>query len=174
MLLCQFVITELQQNSHYNTPRYLEFLVTNEQNLTATFRVIQYPPVVITNEEGYFSYRSDQKYSDDQEEASHFHNYMGGKSFHATGIYFYHEHEWSKEFEMTEEWWNTNRNDRDYSWVNPNSCPSNYANSGSDIVNYGHIGNPVTYHKNDKLTSGLYAGIYKPTVTPTEPFLRWR
>lgn len=167
-------VHELQQNSHYDTPRYLEFLVTNEQDLTATFRVMQYPPVVVTNEEGYFSYRSDQKYSEDQEEASHFHNYMGGKSFHCTGLYFYHEHDWSKEIEMTEEWWSTNRNDRDYSWVDPISCPDNQKNTGSDIVNYGHIANPVTYYKNGKLNSGLYAGIYKPTVTPTEPFLRWR
>jgi hypothetical protein len=52
-------LPELQQDSHYDTPRYLEFLVTNEQGLTATFRVIQYPPVVITNKEGFFSYRDD-------------------------------------------------------------------------------------------------------------------
>ena len=51
--------TALQSESHYNTIRYLEFLVTNEQNLTATFRVMQYPPVVITNVEGYYSYRDD-------------------------------------------------------------------------------------------------------------------
>ena len=51
--------TVLKSESHNNTIRYLEFLVTNEQGLKATFRVMQYPPVVITNEEGYFSYRDD-------------------------------------------------------------------------------------------------------------------
>lgn len=45
--------------SHYNTIRYLEFEVTNADGLTATFRVMQYPVVYITNIEGYYSYRSD-------------------------------------------------------------------------------------------------------------------
>ena len=57
-------ITELQQSSHYDTPRYLEFEVINEDDLKATFRVVQYPPVVITNEEGYFSYREDFRVDD--------------------------------------------------------------------------------------------------------------
>ena len=46
-------------DTHYNTIRYLEFEVTNEQGLTATFRVMQYPLVYIVNIEGYYSYRSD-------------------------------------------------------------------------------------------------------------------
>lgn len=166
---------DLNWPSHFNTVRYLEFEVENEQGITAVFRVEQIPLVVISNEEGYFSYRSDQKYSDDQAEASHFHNYQGGKSLHCSGLYFYHEHEWSHEFNMTDEWWNQNRNERDYSWVVPKDCPSNNANSGSDIVNYGHIGNPVTWHNSKGvLQSMLYAGLMKPTVHPTEPFLRWR
>ena len=45
--------------THYNTIRYLEFEVKNEQGLTATFRVMQYPTIYITNIEGYYSYRSD-------------------------------------------------------------------------------------------------------------------
>ena len=49
----------LKQASHYDTPRYLEFEVENADSLKASFRVIQYPPVVITNEEGYYSYRDD-------------------------------------------------------------------------------------------------------------------
>ena len=48
-------IEELKEDSHYDTVRYLEFEVTNEQGLTATFRVEQYPPTVITNIEGFFS-----------------------------------------------------------------------------------------------------------------------
>ena len=52
-------VAELQGDSHYDTIRYLEFEVTNQQGLTETFRVIQYPPVVITNKEGFFSYRDD-------------------------------------------------------------------------------------------------------------------
>ena len=49
----------LQHDSHYNAIRYLEFEVTNEQGSTADFRVMQYPSVVITNEEGFYSYRDD-------------------------------------------------------------------------------------------------------------------
>lgn len=45
-------------DSHNDTPRYLEFKVYSG-DLWATFRVVQYPPVVITNEEGFFSYRDD-------------------------------------------------------------------------------------------------------------------
>ena len=54
-------IPELRYDSHNDTPRYLEFLVTNEQNLTATFRVVQYPPVNIVNIEGFYSYRDDYR-----------------------------------------------------------------------------------------------------------------
>ena len=67
-------------DSHYNTPRYLEYLVTNEQNLTATFRVIQYPPMVIINEEGFYSYRDDfcvgNRENNDKQPAIHFENYQ--------------------------------------------------------------------------------------------------
>ena len=51
--------TDLNWNSHFNTVRYLEFEVMNEQGITATFRVEQTPVTVIRNHEGFFSYRSD-------------------------------------------------------------------------------------------------------------------
>lgn len=47
--------------THYNTIRYLEFEVTNEQGLTATFYVMQYPTIYITNTPGWYSYRDDFK-----------------------------------------------------------------------------------------------------------------
>ena len=108
-------ISELKQNSHYDTPRYLEFEVTNEQDLTATFRVIQYPPVIITNEEGYFSYRDDFRIGDldhiydvnqfrgsypscmtmpiDNGEPTHYHN-PTTPFFVIAGFFPYHLHEW--------------------------------------------------------------------------------
>ena len=52
-------VDDLNWNSHFNAVRYLEFEVMNEQGLTATFRVEQTPTTVITNIEGFFSYRSD-------------------------------------------------------------------------------------------------------------------
>ena len=104
---------ELQQNSHNDTPRYLEFLVTNDQNLTATFRVIQYPPVVITNTEGFFSYREDfrvdipYKYKIDQFRSEYTYDrepYDNGEAIHylnpippfftLAGFFPYHIHKW--------------------------------------------------------------------------------
>lgn len=49
------------EETHYNTIRYLEFEVENEQGLTADFRVEQYPLVYITNIVGWYSYRDDFK-----------------------------------------------------------------------------------------------------------------
>ena len=47
------------EETHYNTIRYLEFEVENEQGMKATFRVMQYPVVYITNIQGWYSYRED-------------------------------------------------------------------------------------------------------------------
>ena len=57
-------VDELRWNSHFNTVRYLEFEVMNEQGLTATFRVEQSPVTVIRNLEGFFSYRTDFRIDD--------------------------------------------------------------------------------------------------------------
>ena len=104
-------------DSHYDTPRYLEFLVTNEQGLTATFRMMQYPPVVITNVEGYFSYREDfrlQSMDDYQFDINQFRSpYITEKPglnsepthyknpeapfFFLACFFPYHEHEWDPE-----------------------------------------------------------------------------
>lgn len=46
-------------DSHSNAIRYLEFEVCNATGQTATFTVAQYPTLYITNEHGYYSYRSD-------------------------------------------------------------------------------------------------------------------
>lgn len=56
------VNSPLQHNgadAHKNTIRYLTFKVTNKQNLTKTFTVMQYPLIYITNQQGWYSYRSD-------------------------------------------------------------------------------------------------------------------
>ena len=47
--------------SHYNTIRYLEFKVTNEQGVERNFKVEQYPVIYITNSLGWYSYRKDFK-----------------------------------------------------------------------------------------------------------------
>lgn len=104
---------ELQGDSHYDTVRYLEFEVTNQQGLTETFRVEQYPPVVITNVEGFFSYRDDMRIADlpftyksdqftgpyaktmpfDNGDATHYLNPVA-PFFFVIGFFPYHEHEW--------------------------------------------------------------------------------
>ena len=106
----------LKNDSHDNTIRYLEFLVTNEDDLSATFRVMQYPPVVITNQEGYFSYREDMRIADlphyyyqdqfrfpfgqnmpiDNGEATHYKNPIA-PFFCVAGFFKYNEIEWNNE-----------------------------------------------------------------------------
>lgn len=46
-------------DTHKNTIRYLVFEVKNTQGATKTFTVMQYPLVYITNQLGWYSYRSD-------------------------------------------------------------------------------------------------------------------
>lgn len=167
-------IPELQQNSHYDTPRYLEFLVTNIQGSEATFRVIQYPSVVITNEEGYFSYRSDQKFSDDQEEASHYHNYMGWKSFHLTGLMWGYEFDWTNVPEKEDEDWFVGNSAKNYSSIisNPNAVTSK---AFCEVLHYGNLGAPHTFIDNrPESVTYKYGGLYKSTTYPTDAFLRHR
>lgn len=47
------------KDTHYNTIRYLEFEVENMTGQKATFRVMQYPVIYVTNQQGYYSYRDD-------------------------------------------------------------------------------------------------------------------
>lgn len=103
-------------DSHNDTPRYLEFKVYSGE-LWATFRVVQYPPVVITNQEGYFSYREDFNVADlpvefhenhftantlgstmpvDNGEATHYLN-PTSPFFCCADFYPYHVHEWDIE-----------------------------------------------------------------------------
>ena len=167
-------IPELQQNSHYDTPRYLEFLVTNMQGSKATFRVIQYPPVVITNEEGYFSYRSDQKFSDDQEEASHYHNYMGWKSFHLTGLMWGYEFDWTNVPEKEDEDWFIGNSAKDYGDIlsNPNAVTTK---AFCEVLHYGNLGADHTFiDSRNVVVPYRYGGLYKSTTYPTDAFLRHR
>lgn len=160
-------------NSHYNTIRYLEFEVTNEQDLTATFRVMQYPPVVITNEEGYFSYRSDQKYSDDQKEASHFHNYMGWKSLHLSGLMWNYVYDWTNEPDKSDtNYWGTDELHRNYSWVPSHGTGLAH---NCEVLHYGNIGAPHTFKDSREVeVTYTYGGLYRPAVHPTDAFVRER
>ena len=137
---------DLNWNSHFNTVRYLEFEVMNEQGLTATFRVEQYPLSVITNEEGFYSYRDDHVLTDDPNEHPFdlFHYDPEFKSFMTTSMYLVHPHDftdeprpseevWANTPEMhlvrpedfkgepDEEYWNTPQQNRDYSWTKKTS-----------------------------------------------------
>lgn len=165
---------DLDWNSHFNTVRYLEFEVMNEQGLTATFRVEQSPTVIIKNEEGYFSYRDDQKFSEDQEEASHFHNYMGWQSFHLTGLMWGYEWDWTNNPNPQDEDFYVGNTSRDYSFVinNPNNVVQN---SLCEVIHYGNWGAPHTFiDSRPAPVTYRYGGIYRSTTHPTGSFFRHR
>ncbi len=52
-------IESSSEDTHSNAIRYLRFRVTNETGQTAEFTVTQSPTLYISNEHGYYSYRSD-------------------------------------------------------------------------------------------------------------------
>lgn len=52
-------IESSSEDTHENAVRYLRFRVTNETGQTAEFTVTQSPTLYISNEHGYYSYRSD-------------------------------------------------------------------------------------------------------------------
>ena len=167
----------LQSDTHYNTIRYLEFEVENIQGLKATFRVMQYPPVVITNEEGYFSYRDDHNITD-EDEVAHFLRHKGDHSLFLSGIQPYHEHDWSNEVNQSAEWHDLPVYQRDYGWAGP-ACPGSYADAlGWDEMRYGFGKNPVTFvnHAGTATLSGSYSGGYRTVdgPAPTVYFLRNR
>ena len=166
-------IPELRESSHYDTPRYLEFVVMNEDSLTATFRVMQYPPVVITNEEGYFSYRDDFT-RQDGEGPAYWTNYMGVGSVTTMGICLVHEHDWTNEANQSEEWFSTRQSDRSYAWTT--TCESR--GKGSEIweeMRYALVGHYVNFkNASGKETSGFFSGGYRPIESPTRMFFRER
>jgi len=57
-------MTESGNLNSYNTIRYLEFKVTNQQGLTDYFTVQQFPVIYVTNSLGWYSYRKDFKDDD--------------------------------------------------------------------------------------------------------------
>ena len=148
--------TALQNDSHYNAVRYLEFEVTNKQGLTANFRVEQYPAVVVTNEEGYFSYRDDfhpdYNILTKDEEASHFKNFK----FPGYSIACYHNF--------------------DYHVVDPNKIDREHEAKG--YVHDYHVvdGCKATSSGYYRRELALYAncgyGWYKPLVAPLVEFER--
>lgn len=166
---------ETYGNSHYNTIRYLEFEVTNEQDLRATFRVMQYPPVVISNIEGYFSYRDDFTRKDGEEPA-YWTNYMGNGSITTMGIILNHEHDWTGEANQPEEWFATRQSDRSYSFVT--TCePQGQGKERWEEMRYSLIGHYVNYKSGSTEKSGFYSGGYRPmdhTGVPTRMFFRER
>lgn len=165
---------DLNWPSHFNTVRYLEFEVTNEQGIKAIFRVEQIPLTVISNEEGFYSYRDDHVLTDDPNETpTHYLNYRSDfKSFMTSAMHLIHPHDFTDE-PKTEEWINTPQADRNYKswWVKPvgsypwlnnttNECP---VQGTGDLmwveIRYGFYSNYVTW--NNGKNSGTYSGIYR-------------
>ena len=164
---------DLNWNSHFNTVRYLEFEVMNEQGMTATFRVEQTPSIIISSEEGFFSYRSDQTYSDDWTEASHYLNYQGGKSLHLSGLMWNYVYDWSNEPGPEDtKYWETDLLHRNYSWVPSHGTGLAH---NCEVLHYGNIGVPHTFKDSRGVeVTYTYGGLYRSAVHPTEAFVRGR
>lgn len=132
------------KDCHGNAIRYMRFRVTNETGQTAEFTVTQSPTLYITNEHGYYSYRSD----------------FGGTTYEKKGNPNYAGADW-----VGDKWQQTS------SASNSNFFASKYAaTSGSsyDIKYYywegntkrskdiGGLNNPRMYHVHVTATSALY------------------
>ena len=137
-------IESSSKDSHGNAVRYLRFRVTNETGQTAEFTVAQSPTLYISNEHGYYSYRSD----------------FGGTTYQKKGNPNYAGADWA-----TNKWQMTS------SASNSNFFGSKYAStSGSsyDIKYYywdgntkrsrdiGGLNNPRMYNVHVTATSAIY------------------
>ena len=167
---------DLDWNSHFNTVRYLEFVVENEQGITTTFRVEQIPLVYITQEEGFFSYRDDFTRKDGEGPA-YWTNYMGPGSITTVGLHLVHEHDWTEEAKRPQSWWDTRQSDRDYGWLDDGDYPHLPNNNAEPDVGkegeqweemrYGFVANIETFISHEQATNGMeltrtYSGGYRP------------
>ena len=164
---------DLDWNSHFNTIRYLEFEVMNEQGLIATFRVEQAPLSVINNEAGFYSFRDDHVLTDDpSDKPFDLFNYDPDfHSFMTSSMYLVHPHDFTEE-PTTEEWLNTPESDRNYGWMlspghypwlknDSNSCPTQGTEDLMWVeVSYGFYDNVVYYDNGTKYK--VFSGIHKP------------
>lgn len=138
------------EETHYNTIRYLEFEVENEQGMRATFRVMQYPVIYITHVMGYYSYRDD------------FNGTTWEKRGNPSSI---NNCDWS-----SGKWTYThNTSDRDDAGIfrskvyNPGGSTGNYpidyyywGSNGRSFYNAGSLSNPRMYHVRVTATSDTY------------------
>ena len=166
-------ISELKDDSHYNTVRYLEFEVTNQQGLTEIFRVEQYPPTVINNIEGYFSYRDDFT-RQDGEEPAYWTNYMGVGSVTTMGIILNHEHDWTNEANQSDAWFATRQSDRSYAWTT--ACETTGKGEERwEEMRYSMIAHYVNFkNASGKETSAMFSGGYRPYEPSSPIFFRER
>ena len=132
------------QETHYNTIRYLEFEVTNGDELTATFRVEQYPVIYITHVMGHYSYRSD--FNGTTWENSGSPSNITGCTWNNGKWQYQSSGSNSSDFGSKVAVATTNS----YS-IRYYSGPNNSGNSG-----IGSLNNPRMYHVNVTATSGTY------------------
>lgn len=155
------VTSPLQYNgndAHKNTIRYLAFEVKNTQGVTKTFTVMQYPLIYITNQQGWYSYRSDfiasgQSVPTTYENYGSTHNAVSIS--YSSGTFKYTTTGNQSSYNSTGNFW--------YSKVDTKYTPSYYAGE-SNIHSY-------YYRNNRKQTSssspGFNARMYHIRVTAT-------
>ncbi|MBQ3197292.1 MAG: hypothetical protein IJB63_04155 [Alistipes sp.] len=151
------------EETHYNTIRYLEFEVTNEEGLTALFRVMQYPVIYITHVMGWYSYRDDfygttwEKQGDPNnrnncEWSNNQWNYSHNTSNNNAGQFR------SKVYNINNEGFTGNSSQDNY--------PIDYyywSNNNKRVYNAGSLNNPRMYFVNVTATSSEYI-IGKPIL----------
>ena len=138
------------EDSHSNAIRYLVFEVYNQTGQKATFTVVQYPTLYITNEMGWYSYRSD----------------FGGTTYEKKGNPNYSGVEWSNggwSYDYYETGFfnskvtNSTNNAIYYYYYN------GYSNSVSTSQSINGLNNPRMYHVHVTATSSKYT-VGKPRL----------
>ena len=137
-------IESSSKDSHGNAIRYMRFRVTNETGQTAEFTVTQSPTLYITNEHGYYSYRSD----------------FGGTTYEKKGNPNYAGADWaSSKWQYTSTASNSNLFASKYAATSGSSYDIKYyywegnTKRSKDI---GGLNNPRMYHVHVTATSALY------------------
>jgi hypothetical protein len=131
-------------DSHGNAIRYMRFRVTNETGQTAEFTVTQSPTLYITNEHGYYSYRSD----------------FGGTTYEKKGNPNYAGADWaSSKWQYTSTASNSNLFGSKYAATSGSSYDIKYYywdNNTKRSRDIGGLNNPRMYHVHVTATSALY------------------
>lgn len=144
-------------DSHSNAIRYLVFEVYNQTGQKATFTVVQYPILYITNEIGWYSYRSDFGGTTYEKKGNP--NYSGVKWSNGKWSYAYRE---AGFFNSKVAFATNNSYDINYYYYSESSN-SVSTTSSFDNSSVSSLNNPRMYHVHVTATSSKYT-VGKPRL----------